>query len=164
MREPWSCGASCRQLGCRPSPCILGRLRWLLGLMAKNPAGFSPQHPKPQACAAPTGEEQTPGSWLWDRVDISSYRTSQSSGCLGYADPSAHPLQSPSGRGCHGGVVRCFVTEFLFLKKGPTVSGSSAWRLAGQEGQPLPASFQGLLLRLERVPGAQFASPKLSFL
>lgn len=109
MREPWSCGASCRQLGCRPSPSILGRLRWLLGLMAKNPAGFGPQHPKPQACAAPTGEEQTPGSWLWDRVDISSYRTSQSSGCLGYAYPSAHPLQSPSGRGCHGGVVRCFV-------------------------------------------------------
>lgn len=80
----------------------------------------------------------SPGFWLWDRANISNYRTSQSNGCLGFAHLSAHPLQSPSGRGCHGGIVQCFVTEFFLWKKGPTVSGSSAWRLAGERVSPLP--------------------------
>ena len=130
----------------RASPYILGRLRRLLVLTAKNPAGFGPQHPKPQACAAPTGEEQArvhlaPRSpWLLalgqaeylQLQNLPEQWLSRACFCL------CHPLQSPSGKSYHGGFVRCFVTEFFFSKKEPTVSGN-AWSLAGQEGHtPYP--------------------------
>lgn len=44
-------------LGCLPA--TIGQLCWLLVLLAKIPAGFSPQRPKPQACATPAEEAQT---------------------------------------------------------------------------------------------------------
>lgn len=40
-------------------PTSSGPLPWPVVLTAKIPAGFCPQRPKPQACAAPTGEVQT---------------------------------------------------------------------------------------------------------
>lgn len=53
---PWAVWSAFLLLGLLPN--IPGRLCCLLAFTAKNPGRFGPQHPRPQACAAPTGEEQ----------------------------------------------------------------------------------------------------------
>ena len=78
-----------------------------------------------------------PGFWLWGRPNISSYRTSQSSGCLGPASVSATPCKAPQAKAITGVLFGVLLPNSSSLRKNPLCRATpGVWQ--GKRVIPLP--------------------------
>lgn len=150
-------------------PISFGQLRWLLVFLAKIPARFSPQRPKPQACAAPTEEAQARVNpaprthWPLALGQAGEYFQLQSLAeqrvCLSLCPPLSKPLRQGLN---HDGVLFRVLLLNSSLRKNPLCRQRLEAGKA-RKSAPLP-SCQGGLLRGGRVLGALSSSPSVSFL
>lgn len=151
-------------------PTSSGQLRWPAVLIAKIPAGFGPQRPKPQACAAPTGEVQTRVNpaprtpWPLALGQTGEYFQLQNlpgQRLFGVCLSPCPLLTKPLRQGLNHGVL--FGVLLLDFSQERTHCVGNGWRLAGRGGQPCypPAraaaesrAFQGLGFLLPMSPSS----------